>query len=132
MLNNKLSIFTRYYKEVLRPIAKHEQKDAAAKAGVSAFNASARRALKRHPSLLKQDDLERINVALSHSEKLKQAYHFRDRLNQIWSKTYSSNQELIASFQEWCHQAEKTGIETLQRFVTHLKAYRLKPSKVKK
>ena len=133
VLNNKLEVFTRYYKEVLRPIVKREKKRSLAdRKLVSAFSFSARKALKRHPSLLKQQEIEHLNTALSHSERLKQAYHFRERLNQIWSKTYSNNHELIASFQEWCQQAEKSGIETLQRFANYLKSYRLKPIKVKK
>ena len=34
-----------------------------------------------------------------------------------------NKEELIEALQEWCRQAEATGIEALREFVKHLKAY---------
>ncbi len=132
VINNKLSIFTHYSEDVLMPLFKCEKKNLTNRSAVSAFNFSTRRAIKRHPSLLKTEEQNKVNNALAHSPRLKHAYQLREGLNQIWSKTYANNHELISSFQEWCTHAEKSGIQALQKFAHYLKSYRLKPIHGKK
>lgn len=133
VLNNKVCIFTQYTKEVLIPTFEDEKKTCVAhNSTVSAFNFSARRAIKRHPMTLKKQEQAQVKNTLAHSEKLNTAYQLRERLNQVWSKTYSNNQELLSSFQEWCVNAEKSRNEALQNFVAYLKSYRLKPASVRK
>lgn len=132
VLNNKLSVFTYYSQKVLMPLFKHEKKSFVNRNALSAFSFTTRRAIKRHPMLLKSTEKTRVETALAHSKRLNHAYQAREGLNQVWSKTYANNQELIASFQEWCSHAEKSGIEALQNFVHYLKSYRLKPVHGKK
>lgn len=132
VLNNKLSIFTNYSKNVLMPLFKNEKKSMINRHAVSAFSFTTKRAIKRHPMLLKAHEKTQVANALGHSESLSHAYQLRERLNNIWSKTYTNNQELINSFQEWCIHAEKSGIHALQKFVHYLKSYRLKTTHRKK
>lgn len=128
VLNNKISVFTHYSEQVLMPLFKHEKKNQINRHAVSAFNFSTRRAIKRHPMVLNPQEKTQVENALMHSKHLNKAYQLRAALNNIWSKTYQNNTDLIASFQEWCHHAEQSGIHSLQKFVRYLKSYRLKHS----
>jgi stearoyl-CoA desaturase (delta-9 desaturase) len=132
VINNKVSIFTHYSEDVLMPLFKCEKQNLVNRDAVAAFSSATRRAIKRHPATLKNEEQENIDQALTHSKPLHQAYHARNSLNEVWSKTYKNNHELIKSFQEWCHHAEKSGIHALQKFARHLKSYRLKPHHGKK
>lgn len=116
IVNNRIAVFSQYTKEVISPSLKR-----------AALRFKTKRLLKRHPALLNEKQQQQVSQALSQSqEELKVVVSFRDRLNQIWSKTTSSNHELIEAFQEWCRQAEKTGIQRLAEFAERIKSYRLK------
>lgn len=115
IVNNKIAVFSQYTKEVISPTFKN-----------LALRFKTKRLLKRHPNLLKPHHYAEISDAMKKSEDLHTVCTFRDRLNQIWSKTATNNHELIEAFQEWCKQAEKTGIERLANFARSIKSYRLK------
>lgn len=115
IVNNKIAVFSQYTKEVVVPAMKKK-----------ALCFKTKRLLKRHPNLLSSAQKEQISSALTQSEELEVVMSFRDRLNQIWSKTTTSNQELMEAFQDWCKQAEKTGIKRLEHFARRIKSYRLK------
>lgn len=115
IVNNKIAVFSQYTKEVMSPTFKNV-----------ALCFKTRRLLKRHPNLLKPHQYAEVSAALKKNEDLHTVCTFRDRLNKIWSKTATSNHELVEAFQEWCKQAEKTGIERLAHFARSIKTYRLK------
>jgi len=52
---------------------------------------------------------------------------FRQSLQNIWLKTASSQKELIDALQQWCLQAENSGLDVLQQFAQRLKSYVPKP-----
>jgi stearoyl-CoA desaturase (delta-9 desaturase) len=52
-------------------------------------------------------------------------YAYRQRLQEIWQKTTASQEQLVHALQEWCHQAETSGIKYLQDFAQSLKGYTL-------
>jgi stearoyl-CoA desaturase (delta-9 desaturase) len=64
-----------------------------------------------------------IAPLFKHQEHLQSAKHFGEQLQVIWSKTTATQKELLEALQEWCHQAEGTGIQKLQEFVSYLRGY---------
>lgn len=64
-----------------------------------------------------------IRPLFKDQEHLQSAKHFGEQLQMIWSKTTATQKELLEALQEWCHQAEATGIQKLQEFVSYLKGY---------
>jgi len=115
IVNNKIAVFSNYTKQVITPALK-----------TAALRFKTKRLLKRNPALLNQAQKAQLDAEIKHSEELKTVCTYRDRLNQIWSNTVSSNHELLEAFQEWCHQAEKSGIAHLQHFAKSIKSYRIK------
>jgi stearoyl-CoA desaturase (delta-9 desaturase) len=56
---------------------------------------------------------------------LRTAYQFRERLQAIWDRSATSHDKLLQALQEWCQQAEATGVEALEAFARRLKGYSL-------
>jgi stearoyl-CoA desaturase (delta-9 desaturase) len=50
-------------------------------------------------------------------------YQYRERLEQIWKRTATSQEALLQSLQEWCREAEATGIKALEDFSRSLRKY---------
>ena len=45
------------------------------------------------------------------------------RLQEIWNHSTASQKELIEALQDWCQQAEASGMEALLRFAKQLRTY---------
>lgn len=122
LLINRLTVLSHYTQDVLLPVFKDAQKS---------LNPTARRLrtlLVRDRSLVADADQQRIQDLLQQCPTLKEVYLFRDRLQSIWEKTTASHKELIEALQAWCHAAEQTGIEALQRFAAGIRHYALLPN----
>ena len=66
----------------------------------------------------------RLTNALESCESLNTVYQFRLRLQALWSRTQGTD-TLIGSLQDWCVQAEASGIHALQEFARNLRGYSL-------
>ena len=95
---------------------------------------SRRRMLKRTRSLLIREDVRlgaddrtRLSHALDMSQSLRAVYEFRLRLQGIWNRTTASHEKLVISLQEWCAQADASGIQSLREFSQSLRGYTVHP-----
>jgi len=68
----------------------------------------------------------RLEFLLRKSSALNTAYRFKLQLQDIWKKSAASQESLLHALQEWCRQAEATGIAALQEFARSLKGYSLR------
>lgn len=121
LISYRLQVMARYTREVVLPIWREEKKRAG-KASQSLLR-SAKSLLIRDTSLIKAPQKQYLTAALETFHSLKTAYHFRLTLQEIWSRSTASQKELLEALQEWCRQAEATGIETLHKFAVRLKTY---------
>ena len=72
--------------------------------------------------MVKPKQQQRLDLLLSKQEKLKIIYDFRLRLQKIWQRPgQGAQKDLLKQLQEWCRQAEETGIEALSRFAGQVK-----------
>jgi stearoyl-CoA desaturase (delta-9 desaturase) len=121
LLLHRFQVMSRYACEVVMP-ALREEKKKASKASLSIL-ARARTLLIRDKSFLKVSQQLRLASVLENFQSLRVIYQFRLRLQEIWGHSTASHKELLDSLQEWCHQAEATGIEALRKFSHRLKTY---------
>ena len=121
LLANRFQVLSRYSKEVLLPVLKHEKKVAsvASRKALRRIN----KVLIRDHSLVNATQRARLTKALEESDALEKVYQFRLRLQAIWSRTAANQKECLEALKEWCHQAEETGIEVLQEFAARLRMY---------
>jgi len=76
------------------------------------------------------DERERgaLADALRTNHALEVVYRFRQRLHEIYEQRAVSRENLVLLLQEWCAQAEKTGIQALEDFAQTLRGYTPRPA----
>jgi stearoyl-CoA desaturase (delta-9 desaturase) len=85
-----------------------------------------RRALVREESRVDEHLMDKLHETLRHNEVLSTVYEFRRRLQALWGRTHENHEKVSQALQEWCHQAETTGIKVLQDFARRLRGYTLR------
>jgi len=122
---NRLNVMSNYAREVVLPVLHQEYRccDGACRKRLR----SARRLLVRNPAILDAGSLGRLDGVLERFANLRTVYQYRERLQAIWNRSASSHEHLLAALQEWCQQAEATGVLALQQFARRLKGYSLQP-----
>ena len=83
----------------------------------------ARRILAREESLMDETTRARLEEILARNPTLKTVYQFKVRLKAIWARSQESQEALLQQLQEWCQQAEATGIQALQEFAGRIRRY---------
>lgn len=126
LLSNRIQVMTAYSKAVVLPLFMQAKKNAAPKQ---------RRILQRMKSALFRADVlvdaagrHSLEQHIGESQPLQIVYNFGEQLKDIWSRTTASQKELVDALQEWCRQAETTGILKLQEFSCYLKGYTIRTS----
>jgi stearoyl-CoA desaturase (delta-9 desaturase) len=122
---NRFYVMADFSREVLLPVLQEELRKA--DASRRQFLKRAKAALIREEMRLDQEQRERLQNALSVSQTLRTVYDYRLSLQAIWNRTTASHEKLLASLQDWCAQAEASGIQYLQDFAQSLRSYSLQP-----
>jgi stearoyl-CoA desaturase (delta-9 desaturase) len=127
VIGNRFQIMSHYYNKVVRPILQHER----------SVNKADKRLFQRAGSLLRRQDIllspkakTRLQALLERYERLRMVYNHRQSLQNIWLKTASSQKELVDALQQWCKQAEESGLEVLCQFAIQMKGYVPKAVKI--
>lgn len=123
VITNRLHVLSHYGREVMMPVLKDELHKA--DDSCRALFARVRRSLVRDESLIDDVARNRLNNALDRSQELKTVYQYRQKLQEIWQRSTATQDSLLHSLQDWCHQAEETGIKRLQEFSRSLRGYTL-------
>ncbi|MBK1644250.1 acyl-CoA desaturase [Thiocapsa imhoffii] len=121
---SRMHVFARYAKEVIGPVTHAELCR-----GTEDCRRLARRArklLSSEGSRLDQQARHHLEQLLERHETLATVYLFRERLKEVWDRQALSQEALLNAMQEWCQQAEASGIQALERFSNNLKGYSVK------
>ncbi len=68
-------------------------------------------------------DYNQLNNVLNVSQSLRTVYEFRLSLQSVWNRATTHHDKLVASLQEWCEQADTSGIQSLRLFSRSLRGY---------
>jgi len=123
VIGNRFQVMSDYYKRVVRPILRHEKRHSVENKLDKRLFQRAGRLLRRQEELLSPRANTRLQALLARCEQLRLVYSYRQSLQNIWLKTASSQKDLIESLQQWCKQAEESGLEVLSQFAQQLKGY---------
>lgn len=126
VITNRLHVMSDYAREVIGDVYKDEMR----KANVSRKKLlrRGRKLLSRADNLLDTTSQERLQNLLEQNDTLKIVYVYRQRLQTIWQEKSATRESLVQHLQEWCRQAEETGIEALEEFSRNIRAYTLQPA----
>lgn len=126
LITNRFKVMSTYGKQVVVSVYKEELQKA--DSAYKALLKHARSLLIREESLMDDDAKRKLATVLSHSQRLHTVYEYKQRLQEIWKRTSETQENLLHALQEWCKQAEATGIHALQEFARSLRGYTLQPA----
>lgn len=118
---HRFRLLTAYGREVMAPVLKEE----ATHFSGNALYRRARNWLLRHEALMDAKARQELSAMLKDNQRLETVYRFRQQLQALWSQAWSSQEALLCALQEWCRQAEDSGIKALQEFALSLRGYSL-------
>jgi stearoyl-CoA desaturase (delta-9 desaturase) len=123
VIGHRFHVMARYAKHVIARVYREEL----AKADQVWQNKlrSIKSLLSREESLLDDSAKQQLQSALANCETLKVVYQFKMRLQALWSEKTASQERLVKALQDWCLQAEATGIKALEDFAVSLRGYTL-------
>jgi stearoyl-CoA desaturase (delta-9 desaturase) len=122
----RMHVFARYAQEVLTPVTRAEICHSDQHCG--RLVRRTRQLLLVEGSRLDAAARRRLEQVLAQSQKLQTVYQFRERLRELWERSAPSQEALLKALQEWCQQAEATGIQALESFARRLRGYSLQPA----
>lgn len=123
VISNRFQVMSNYYKVVIRPILKHEKNTLQNNKEDKKLFQRAGLLLRREDNLLSFKAKSKLQSLLAARESLQIVYSYKLSLQNIWLKTASSQKDLVEALQQWCRQAEESGLEVLKQFAEQLKAY---------
>ena len=88
----------------------------------------AKRLMVRDTALLDETSRTWLGRVLEINTTFKTVYSMKQKLADVWQRSATTQENLRHAIEEWCHQAEATGIKALQDFSLKLRSYRLAPA----
>jgi stearoyl-CoA desaturase (delta-9 desaturase) len=120
---NRMHVMANYAREVIRPVLRQERQQA--EGSCKRTLRRARALLTRETSLIDETARQRLDSLLEQFGNLRIVYHYRQQLQSVWARKATSQESLIKALQDWCLQAEATGISSLEAFARRLRGYSL-------
>ncbi len=125
IITNRLHVMANYASNVVQSV--HQEELHKARGAYRHVLKRARALLLREDSRLTDESRRRLQSVLNGSQALQTVYDFKQRLQAIWNQRSASQEKLLQALQEWCRQAEATGIRALAEFAHTLRSYSLQP-----
>mgnify|MGYP006271914989 CR=1 FL=1 len=119
LLVGRMHVIRRFSLDVLKPVTRSARSSGALDGSTSPRRAAAM--LARAWSQLDESGRRNLELLLAQSRELAVVYQFRERLRQIWERQAATQSALLDQLQDWCQQAEATGIHALERFSQQLR-----------
>lgn len=119
LITYRFQLTAGYTREVIMPMLREEKKRAGKNSRL--LLRRAKTILVRDTSLMQASQKLRLANLLDNFQTLRLVYQYRVKLQEIWGRSTANQKELLEALQEWCQQAEATGIEALRRFSCQLK-----------
>lgn len=126
VITGRMHVTARYAREVLAPVTRAEL--CRSKLYCRRWFRRTQRLLVLEGPRLDERAKQRLEQVLAQSQTLETVYQFREQLRDLWERTAPSQDALLKSLQDWCQQAEATGIHALQTFARNLRGYSLAPA----
>ena len=125
IITGRFQVMSQYAKVVAQVYAEELRRVDASK---RTLLKSAKALMIREESTLSHEARERLQSILQHSQSLETVYRYKQRLKAIWQERSASHEGLLAALEQWCREAEETGIRALQEFARTLPGYSLAPA----
>jgi stearoyl-CoA desaturase (delta-9 desaturase) len=128
VITGRFVVMSQFAREVMRHVHREELKkvDRTDRESWTLIK-RARRLMVREAAQLDETRRLLLQQALERNDRLKTVYAMKQKLVDIWNRRATTQEHLIQALQEWCREAEATGIEALRNFSQKLRTYTLVP-----
>ncbi len=128
VITARFVVMSQFAREVMKNVHREELKkiDRADRESWTLIK-RARRLMVREAAQLDETKHQLLQRALERNDRLKTVYAMKQKLVDIWNRRATTQEHLIQALQEWCREAEATGIEALRNFSQKLRTYTLVP-----
>ncbi len=126
VVRNRFQVMSRFAREVVAHVYKEELKkvDRSDREHWHLLK-RAKQLLVREPIVLNEAKQQRLQVVLEKNSTLQTVYKMKQKLQDIWHRGAETQEQLIQILEDWCKQAEATGIQALKEFSARLRTYTL-------
>lgn len=121
VIGHRMHVLANYAREVIHPVSRKEL--CADEGSCRKLYRQAKKLMMREESRMDAASRRRLADILARSHSLATVHQFREQLQQVWDRTASSQDALLHALQDWCQQAEATGIKALADFSRNLRGY---------
>ncbi len=126
VVTGRFHVMAHFAREVMHHVYREELKKADPNDRESwALLKRAKRLMVRETTLLDDTSRRWLNKALEINTTLNTVYSMKQKLADIWQRSATTQEHLRHAIEEWCRQAEATGIQALRDFSRKLRTYRL-------
>lgn len=122
VVTHRMHVLADYARDVIRPLAEAEL--CSSSHGCRRLARQARTLLARDLARLDAASRMRLEALLERSQVLAKVHRAREQLQQVWDRTASSQDVLLGALQQWCREAESSGVRALEEFAHNLRRYR--------
>ena len=112
IITNRFQVMACYAKEVIAPVSE-----------TGGVRRRVKSLLIREPSLLDPSSKQTLNTVLANHQSIRLVYQFKERLQAIWEQTSAKEKELLEALQNWCVEAENSGMMALKQFSGYLRSF---------
>ncbi len=127
LLSHRFEVMSDYFRGVITPTLREEAAQAGAK--LKALPRTLRKALANGGRWLDEHSRERLQEIVRQRPKLQVVCDFRARLAAVLERGNGTGEAMLSNLQDWCREAEATGIRALQDFAARLRGYALVPTR---
>jgi stearoyl-CoA desaturase (delta-9 desaturase) len=126
VIHGRFQVMAQFAREVLKQVHKDELRklEGADREGWALLK-KARRLMVREATLLDEAARARLHKALERSHALHTVYAMKQKLAGIWNRRAATQEHLVQALQDWCREAEATGIRALREFAAKVRGYAL-------
>jgi len=125
LLSHRFQVMTDYFRGVITPTLRDEATHAGAT--LKSLPRALRNALANGGRWLDDRSRERLQEVVKERPLLATVCDFRNRLANVLERGNGNSETVLTNLQEWCREAEATGIRALQEFSVRLRGYALVP-----
>ena len=124
VVTNRFQVMAQFAREVMTRVHHDELKNAALSDRQDrALLKNAKRLMVREARLLDEVSRQWLQGALDRYHNLRTVYDMKQKLQDIWQRSASTQDHLLQALRDWCHEAEATGIQALHEFSLKLRTY---------
>ncbi len=131
LLAHRAAVMSNYFRSVIVPAIKAEAANARAHAQdhVDHLRRRLRKALANDGRWLDPAARERLSAWVAQRPKVAEVIEYRRRLAALLERSGKRSDDMLAQLIEWCRDAERSGIATLEAFACRMRGYVLVPAR---